>query len=351
MTNTIEAPWNGRLAPALAEALMELYGPDVDEVRVVGEECLAPAVRRLRVEAGGISSSLIARCSDAIVATRNRLVVERWLPAGRLAHIGPRLLAAAAVRRGDQVWQLFEDLGDDFIDESAPEADQLRDAIELVARLHAAFRNHALLAECRMWGTDFGIRWYSANVRDAIRALESLRDSKRARAAEAAIVERLLADLHRLRADERRRALALEGSGGAETLLHGDLWPKNIVLASGARGPRARLVDWDRVGVGPVSYDLSTLLSRLPRADRGWALECYREAVATHGWRLPPAARLDELFMTAELARLANRVIWPAIALAIGGGEDDGADRDWAVGELSALAGWIEGVQPLLADA
>lgn len=349
MMNAIEAVRDGRIAPDLAKALEELcgYRPDATNVRVLAHERLAPNVRRLRIEAGRTTMSVIARCSDAIMATRNRLLIERWLPAVRLPDSAPRLLASVTAHRGDQVWQLFEDLGDDFIDERTPDAAQVGAAIELVARLHTAFANHPLLAECRLWGTDFGIRWYSANVRDAIRALEYLREGAAGTdAAEAALCDRLLADLRRLRAEEADRARAIDAFGGAETLLHGDLWPKNIVVSRGGRRPVARLVDWDRVGVGPVAYDLSTFLSRLPATDRGWALEHYRDAVADRGWRLPAVARLEELFATAEVARLANRVIWPAIALAIGD-----ADRDWAVAELSALAGWIEGVQPLLAHA
>jgi len=34
---------------------------------------------------------------------------------------------------------------------------------------------------------------------------------------------------------------------GPETLLHGDLWPKNVFLSTTDGAQRARLIDWDHV--------------------------------------------------------------------------------------------------------
>ena len=92
------------------------------------------------------------------------------------------------------------------------------------------------------------------------------------------------------------------------------------------------------------TYDLSTFLSRFPVGDREWILEAYRKSLAKEGWPLPAAAVLNGLFATAECARLANRVIWPAIAVSQGD-----ADREWAFGELASLADWLTEMQPLLA--
>ena len=78
---------------------------------------------------------------------------------------------------------------------------------------------------------------------------------------------------------------------------------------------RARLVDWDRLGVGPFSYDLSTFLFRFPPDQRAGILEQYRRAVQRAGGRLAPTQQLQLLFDTAERARYANRIIWPALAL------------------------------------
>jgi len=86
--------------------------------------------------------------------------------------------------------------------------------------------------------------------------------------------------------------------------------------------------------VGPFSYDLSTFLFRFPPAERPWVLEYYRKAVTRAGWRLAPARELQLLFDTAERARYANRLIWPALALL--------QERaDWGFPELAEVERWF----------
>ena len=95
------------------------------------------------------------------------------------------------------------------------------------------------------------------------------------------------------------------------------------------------LVDWDRMGVGPFSYDLSTLLLRFPPEQRPGILETYRDAAARVGWQLGPLVDLELLFDTAERARYANRVIWPAVALL----QERAA---WGFPELAEVERWFE---------
>lgn len=331
---------------ALTRELRGVLGGQHAGVRLLGREELGPAVHRLRFRVNGETRTLVVKRSESAMARRNWLVARRWLPALRLGDAGPPLLAVAAERGGEHEWQVYDDLGDRIIDESAPDRAGVRAVVALVARLHLAFADHPLLAECRLWGTDFGIHWYSSNVRDGIRALEGVRGRDAQLGTDGvAAREHLLDRLHRYRAEERERGAMLAEWGGPETLLHGDLWPKNCFAALTAEGVRARLVDWDRVGVGPVTYDISTFLSRFPADDREWILDSYREAVGRGGWTLPDAPRLNALFATAEIARLANRVIWPAIALL-----QRDADAEWAVAELVSMAGWMDALQPLLPD-
>ena len=54
--------------------------------------------------------------------------------------------------------------------------------------VHTAFAEHPLLPECRLWGGDRGIHFYSANVRDAIIALRSLDSTVAHRAARDALL-------------------------------------------------------------------------------------------------------------------------------------------------------------------
>src|SRR5438046_10699852 len=98
----------------------------------------------------------------------------------------------------------------------------------------------------------------------------------------------------------------MDEAGGPDTLLHGDLGPKNIFVALASDGPCARLVDWDHVGVGPAGYDVSTLLYQSSPEERPWILRRYRGAVEPAGYRSAPADAAKRLCPTAETARAAN---------------------------------------------
>ena len=97
-----------------------------------------------------------------------------------------------------------------------------------------------------------------------------------------------------------------------------------------------------RAGVGPVAYDVSTFLYRFPANRRLWILSEYRNALDRVGWRLPEPADLNVLFETAECARYASRIIWPAAALVGDGAGSGGHD------ELSQVLGWFESLEPVL---
>jgi thiamine kinase-like enzyme len=131
-------------------------------------------------------------------------------------------------------------------------------------------------------------------------------------------------------------------AGGPDTMLHGDLWPTNLMIVDTGARAAARLIDWDHVGAGPICYDLSTLLYRFERSRRAPVLDAYRTAVArAAGWRLPAGAELNVLCDTAECARYANRIIWPAIALL-----QEGAA--WGFTELAEIDEWFEALEPML---
>lgn len=62
----------------------------------------------------------------------------------------------------------------------------------------------------------------------------------------------------------------------------------NVMVCPPERPSRARLIDWDHAAVGPVSYDLSTLLARFSAGARPAVLALYEREVGRAGWRLPP---------------------------------------------------------------
>src|SRR6266576_2313706 len=284
-------------------------------------------------DARQVVGSVLERLEPA-VAQRTRLVAERWLPALGLGDRCPRLLATAPDGASASIWHAFEDLGDETL-ASDPTPDRVAAPVDLSAPLHTRAARHPVLPDARRYSGALGFAYFTANVQDAIAALEALAAADIEPPPEqAGVTERLLKRLVGLRADAARRAQVFKEAAGPDTLLHGDLWTINAFVEHTAAGPRARLVDWDRVGVGPFSYDLSAFLFRFPVEERAWILERYRQVVAVAGWRLAADPELTVLFDTSERARYANRVIWPALALV----KERAA---WGFPELAEVERWF----------
>jgi Phosphotransferase enzyme family len=256
-----------------------------------------------------------------------------------MTHAGPSLLGVAPEPDTQYVWHGYEDLGDCILDESAPDAEGVAATIELMSQLHVRFAEHALLGECRASGGDAGMQFYRNSVREAIRSLAGLKppDSDLT-AHRLAVRDRIAGHLNRLLDEELWRGRVMTEFAGWETLLHGDLWPKNTIVCSTAANTRVRFIDWDRVRVGPVTYDLSAFVSRLPAGERAWVVDQYRREMGRAGWQLPSSSELDVLFTTAEYARLANFAIWPPLAVMHG-------ESDWAFEMLATLDDWFNALQ------
>ncbi len=331
--------------PGLSElraVLGEILGDGGVRGRLLEAVPIKPRVHRLRFVLVGGERAVIVKRLDPDVARRGELVARRWLPAVGLAEHGPVLLGVAAERRGRCVWHVYEDLGDCPLssgDAMGPRS--VERAVELIAELHLRFAGHALLPECRLWGGDLGIHFFCVNVRDAMSALRPVRPPEdELSGTRRALTARLLERLAVLHGEEERRAQVMAQHGGPETLLHGDLWTTNTMVVAADGVTRARLIDWDHAAVGPISYDLSTFLYRFPVHERDRVLDLYRQA--TEGvLTLPGRSELNVLFETAELARLANMVIWPAIAAT------EGHTR-WAFEELARVERWLADLEPVL---
>jgi len=327
--------------PALEGLVRQMVGAPASVA--VREQRVNSRVYRLCCTMNGTTRSFVGKRLDPDIGRRNELVARRWLPAVGLGDSAPRLLAVAAERDASSVWHLYQDLGARGLDAARPDFGTVALAVVAIARIHTRFAGHALLPEVRLWGGDLGISFYVASVRDASASLESVgaRGRRRLGVERSSLCGRLLARLADLLDEQEARAEALTRSGGPETLLHGDLWPMNVMIGSSEGKTWARLIDWDHAAVGPVSYDLSTFLSRFPVPDRTRILRLYEEEVGRAGWRLPSAAELNLTFETAELGRIANRVIWPALAA----WEDN---ADWAFDALEEVGRWFEQLTPIL---
>ena len=331
----LDVTLGGQLQTCLQEAL------DGQSVRLTGQEQLKANVHRLGVVIDGRERSLIVKWSDPVVARRSRLVACRWLPAVGLGDLGPPLLTVAAERNGDGAWQIYEDLPGKPLSTEQPVAGEVEAVLGAIARVHTSFAEHPLLRECRLWGGDRGIHFYSANVHDAVIALHSL-DLDRGDANAIAARDALLERMHLLEQEEPERAQALGSVGGPDTLLHGDLWPTNAIVQLRGDGFSVRLIDWDEVAAGPSWYDVSTLLLRFDPSHRRWILDTYRRAVdRLADWPIPGDRDLNLIFETCAYARLASLLVWSVAAAADG-------DSGWLPERLAAMVEWLDAVRPVL---
>ncbi|HEV2669972.1 MAG TPA: aminoglycoside phosphotransferase family protein [Gemmatimonadales bacterium] len=337
--STTEPGWS-ELCAVLEDVLPSTAADD----GAIELEQLKTRVYRLRIGSNGTARSFVLKRYDPWLARRNELVVQCWLPALGLADRSPRLLATAAERRGRWVWHAYEDLGNGALDPTHTDPGRVEAVVDLLAELHTGAIGHAIVPQCRHYCGNLGAPFFVANVRDAIALLESLAPPHLEPTPDQGELRgRLLGRLYRLRDEMPQRVQMLETLGGPDTLLHGDLWTTNALVADTPDGPTARLIDWDHVAVGPVSYDLSTFLYRFAKADRPWILDAYRRAVGRAGWHLPAAQDLNALFETAEYARYANRIIWPAVALL----EERAA---WGFEQLAEVERWFDALNPALPD-
>lgn len=329
--------------PELRRVLLEVLGGSRVSGRLTSERVLKRGkVYRLVFEIDGQPRSIIVKRLDAATAQRNELVATRWLPAVGLSQRGAVLLGVAADCGAGCIWHVYEDLGDHSLDTANPERSRLEAAVDAIAELHVRFAEHPLLPECRLHGHDLGMAFYLANIRDAIRGLEYLQSpSVDLTSEQLAVRDRLLLRLYKLRDEGPDRARIMAELGGPETLLHGDLWPQNIYAVSTSKGLRSRLIDWDRSGVGPLIYDLSTLLYRFSAHDRPWILARYQQSVASLGWRVTSATDLNLMLETAEISRLANCLIWPCISAVE-------TQTAWAFDHLAEVETWFESVDQAL---
>jgi thiamine kinase-like enzyme len=302
-------------------------------------ERLTKGVYRLRTDRAN-GRSLVLKRHEPAVAQTDRLVVERWLPALGLGERCPRLLAAAAEREGRCVWHVYEDLrSETLVDRS--DARFLEAAVDLIAELHTRAAQHPLLPEVRWRGRDHGVHGFTSSLRDSIALLEALATHGDASPEFATSRGRLLERLYRLVEEVPGLIRGVEAAGGPDTLLHGDLCLKNVFVSPLGNRPRAWLIDWDHVGVGSFSYDVSTFLYQSSAEARPWIWQRYREAVQRAGFPLPTDGELNLLFHTAETARGAQCIIWPAMALL-----NDGAE--WGRTGLLEIERWLAALRPPL---
>ena len=325
----------------LQAVLQELLGKNAKGRFLSEEMLLRSRVYRLKFEIEDTIRSFVVKRFTPSLAQLERNVVEKWLPQAGLSDNGPPLIGAAAEKSGKCIWHIYCDMGDSSLVNYIQDESIIREAIDLLAKVHTSFADHIILAECRMFGRNYDINFYSSCVVEAMRILEHVkRLAKDIRPSWLAILESLLQHLSLLFDMRSDREKIMAEYNGMETMVHGDLWTKNFLVQPTDSGVRVLLIDWDHVGAGPVHYDLSTLLLRFTQKDRPKILDWYQDAISYMNWQLPGADILNSLFETAEYARLANATIWPAIAAGQG-------QPEWAFNDLIKIEGWFNDMEPV----
>jgi ABC-type transport system involved in Fe-S cluster assembly fused permease/ATPase subunit/Ser/Thr protein kinase RdoA (MazF antagonist) len=324
----------------LATASRVLASPG-DTPEFLGYDPLKRAVHRLHWRVRGRPTSLVVKRLSHRRARVNALVAQCWLPAVGLERVCPRVRGVVPDPGGPAMWQLYEDVGGRELNPDDPDRQQIREVVELIAELHVRFAGHSLLREGRTNGDDFGIAFYASHVARCVRHLRSVDVSTVPHYGE--LRERLLARMERLYGEREERAALLRDCGGPDTLLHGDLWTSNTLLIGPVDDRRARLIDWDHAGVGPISYDLSTFLYRFVAEVRPEILALYRARLARTGWQLPSDADLNRLFETAECARYACCLAEAALAASRGDA--------WGFEQMAEIERWFGALEPALVQA
>jgi Phosphotransferase enzyme family len=339
---THERSVGGRIPPPeVVQLARHLVAGPGRHAPLLVHEPLNRSVHRLRFEILGGSASVVVKCLAPRIARANELVARRWLPAVGLEWACPRLRGVVHGGSGSRVWHIYEDVAGIGLDDGLDPARVVL-VVELIVDLHTRFAGHALLPQCQQHSEELGSGFFAVHVARSIDALRSIGSlGPPLPRAQAELRDRLLYRVERLHAERDERASLREKCGGPNTLLHGDLWLSNTLVVRQAEGFQAALIDWDHVGVGPVTYDLSTFLYRLAPEQRPWILTLYREAAARRGWQLPDDSTLNLLFETAEYARYASCL--GAAALAASQGEG------WGFPMLAEIDTWFARLQPVLA--
>jgi phosphotransferase family enzyme len=332
--------------PEVVELARHLVAGRDGQARLLARERLSErpkrSVYRLRFEVLAGRASVVVKRVSPRPARGNELVARRWLPAVGLEWACPRLRGVVHERSGSKVWHVHEDVAGSGLDDSLLDAARVVPVVELIVDLHTRFAGHALLPQFGKHGEELGTGFFAVHVARSIDALKSIGSlGPRLAPEQAELRDRLLGRVERLCAERDERAALLEKFGGPDTLLHGDLWPSNTLVVRQGDGFQATLIDWDHVGLGPATYDLSTFLYRLPPEHRPWILKRYREAAARRGWELPADSTLNLLFETAECARYACCLGYAALAASQG--------ETWGFPMLAEIDTWFARLQPALA--
>jgi thiamine kinase-like enzyme len=128
---------------------------------------------------------------------------------------------------------------------------------------------------------------------------------------------------------------------GPQSLLHGDLYPSNIILMDsphqGENTTVVKLIDWDRAGVGPICFDLAFIMEKRTSQERDVAWSAYRDRMECHFETWPSDREWSEQLRRVRLGRIM-RAVSTYVALAENG------SGEYPVMKLQQVQGWLAAV-------
>lgn len=282
MTRLVQEPSAAEIATIVADALSAHRGPPIQitDLQVRPEACSTHPLDRLRVTLdSGERLALVwkrlqpdsERKSGDLLADGNPrevLIYRRLLARSRFG--AADLYASHYDAAEDRGWLLLEDVGDWSLDDAGTA--EWRAAVRQLAQLHAAY--HRREAELRALGclgehdSDYYLRIArtarrNLEIAGALNALARFDDLVTAFGAVAEYVGRQ-----------------------PRTLVHGDLFPSNVIVQP---GPMIRLIDWEWAAIGVGAWDLARLLDGWG-SDKPAFIAAYLDEFAVHAEALDPAA-------------------------------------------------------------
>ena len=210
-------------------------------------------------------------------------------------HVGPGLVGFSISPQRGPHWLLIEHVPGFRLSE-AGEVGVWMAVARWLGALHqrlATFDSQQSREQARL--IEYDRRWYTAWLNRALRffAAEDPSQSRRSRDALKWLAARYERVIERL-------------TSIPSTVIHGEFYPENIVVAGTADSPLVCPVDWEMTAIGPGIIDLAALTSGQ------WSEEHRRAVMAAYaaGSALRAGTTLDELAESVEYANIHLAVQW-----------------------------------------
>jgi Phosphotransferase enzyme family len=271
-----------RTAPPSDGELAQLLGDD-DETAILSRHpyryATSAPLEELHVRTGGRELALILkdlspdRLLDDAYASRPLFLyqpareIETYRKILAPAHLGPEFIAALSQADPPRHWLLIEKVPGVELWQVGELA--VWEAVAAwLGRFHARFAERLDdVSRVNPHLLDYSVQWFEAWCERARTALEPMRDPRASRLARA--LERYDEVISALEAMPR-------------TLVHGELYPSNVLVAPGECPVRVCPVDWEMAGIGPGMLDLAALVGGWSHAERDRLVRAYLEGLA-HG--------------------------------------------------------------------